>query len=87
MAGFPESPITSWEYSHLQDLLQILQTAMDQMTIFGQKSFSSLGDFFNYCQEFTHNGRHGLLAIAQSFHTQNQRFLFGTPSQDRKRWA
>ncbi|MEI6064815.1 MAG: DUF6431 domain-containing protein [Pseudanabaena sp. ELA748] len=83
MAGFPESPIANWEYSRLQDLLQNLEAAMAKMTIFGQQTFSSLGDFLRYCQEFTYNGRRGLLAIAQSFYTQHQRFLFGTPSQHR----
>jgi len=83
MADYSESPISNWEYSRLQDLLQILEAAMAKMTIFGQQTFSSLGDFLRYCQEFTYNGRRGFLAIAKSFYTQHQRFLFGTPSQHR----
>jgi hypothetical protein len=84
MDDFSESEsVIGMEYSHVQEWSQILQVAMERVTILHAKSFSSVMDFFEYCKHYSHNGRTGFLAMAQSFYTQENRFLFGTASQHR----
>lgn len=56
---------------------------MDRFVALSGEVFLSAAEFFEYCQRYAYKGRVGFLAIAQSFHDQHQRFLFGTASQHR----
>jgi transposase-like protein len=80
---FTETVVANMEYSCLQDFSRILQAAMERVTILHAKPFSSILNFFEYCEHYRHNGRTGFLAIAQSFYAQHHQFLFGTASQHR----
>jgi hypothetical protein len=81
--AFSGTVIANWEYSRCSDLLSILEKAMDRFVAIGGHVFLAATDFFNYCESYWYKGRVGFLAIAQSFHDEHQRFLFGTASQHR----